>query len=56
MIFGKAQKKVDNLLENYKKMIAVVNIQDLIPQKPPFVMIDKLLSITETSTQHRFWY
>jgi 3-hydroxymyristoyl/3-hydroxydecanoyl-(acyl carrier protein) dehydratase len=29
-------------------MIPVENIQHLIPQRPPFVMIDKLLSFSET--------
>ena len=31
-------------------MINIENIQTLIPQKPPFVMIDKLLAVTETAT------
>ncbi len=31
-------------------MIASVDIQTLIPQKPPFVMLDKILSCSETST------
>ncbi|MEP6597141.1 MAG: phospholipase D-like domain-containing protein [Ginsengibacter sp.] len=31
-------------------MIPVDNIASLIPQRPPFVMIDKLLSFSETST------
>jgi predicted hotdog family 3-hydroxylacyl-ACP dehydratase len=31
-------------------MITVNDIQALIPQKPPFVMIDKLLAVTDTST------
>ena len=31
-------------------MINVENIQLLIPQRPPFVMIDKLLSFSETTT------
>jgi predicted hotdog family 3-hydroxylacyl-ACP dehydratase len=35
-------------------MINIENIQSLIPQKPPFVMIDKLLSVTETTTQTGF--
>jgi predicted hotdog family 3-hydroxylacyl-ACP dehydratase len=35
-------------------MINIENIQTLIPQKPPFVMIDKLLSVTETTTQTGF--
>ena len=29
-------------------MTPVENIQDLIPQRPPFVMVDKLLSFSET--------
>lgn len=36
-------------------MINIENIQTLIPQKPPFVMIDKLLSVTETTTQTGFY-
>jgi predicted hotdog family 3-hydroxylacyl-ACP dehydratase len=35
-------------------MIAINDIQSLIPQKPPFVMVDKLLSVTETSTTTGF--
>ena len=35
-------------------MINVENIQSLIPQKPPFVMIDKLLDVTETYTKTGF--
>ena len=35
-------------------MINVENIQSLIPQKPPFVMIDKLLSVTETTATTGF--
>ena len=35
-------------------MIKVENIQSLIPQRPPFVMIDKLLSVTETTTTTGF--
>ena len=31
-------------------MITPVNIEDLIPQKPPFVMVDKLLNFSEAST------
>jgi 3-hydroxymyristoyl/3-hydroxydecanoyl-(acyl carrier protein) dehydratase len=31
-------------------MTAIDDIQQLIPQRPPFVMIDKLLSVTETAT------
>lgn len=31
-------------------MINLENIQSLIPQKPPFVMVDKLLSVNETTT------
>ena len=31
-------------------MTATENIQDLIPQKPPFVMVDKLLNFNETKT------
>ena len=30
-------------------MITVENIQSLIPQRPPFVMVDKLLSFSETT-------
>lgn len=29
-------------------MIPVENIQDLIPQRPPFIMVDKVLSFSET--------
>jgi predicted hotdog family 3-hydroxylacyl-ACP dehydratase len=39
---------------NNIKMINVENIQSLIPQKPPFVMIDKLLSVTEMATTTGF--
>ena len=35
-------------------MINVENIQSLIPQKSPFVMVDKLLGVTETSTKTGF--
>lgn len=35
-------------------MITVNDIQSLIPQRPPFVMIDKLLSVTETATTTGF--
>jgi predicted hotdog family 3-hydroxylacyl-ACP dehydratase len=35
-------------------MTAINDIQSLIPQKPPFVMVDKLLSVTETSTTTGF--
>ncbi len=35
-------------------MILVENIQDLIPQRPPFVMVDKLLSFSETTTSTSF--
>ena len=35
-------------------MIDVENIQSLIPQRPPFVMIDKLLSFSETTTTTGF--
>lgn len=35
-------------------MIAINDIQSLIPQKPPFVMIDKLLAFTETATTTGF--
>lgn len=31
-------------------MIPIDDIQTLIPQRPPFVMVDKLLSVTENST------
>ncbi len=31
-------------------MITSINIKDLIPQKPPFVMVDKLLNFNETTT------
>jgi 3-hydroxymyristoyl/3-hydroxydecanoyl-(acyl carrier protein) dehydratase len=31
-------------------MINIENIQSLIPQRPPFVMIDKLISFSETTT------
>ena len=39
---------------NNIKMINVEKIQSLIPQKPPFVMVDKLLSVTETGTTTGF--
>ncbi|MBK9487086.1 MAG: 3-hydroxyacyl-ACP dehydratase [Chitinophagaceae bacterium] len=32
----------------------VENFQSLIPQKPPFVMVDKLFSVTETTTTTGF--
>ena len=35
-------------------MIFIENIQSLIPQRPPFVMVDKLLSVTETATTTGF--
>lgn len=35
-------------------MTPVENIQHLIPQRPPFVMIDKLLSFSETMTSTSF--
>lgn len=35
-------------------MTAINDIQSLIPQKPPFVMVDKLLSVTETVTTTGF--
>ena len=35
-------------------MILVENIQDLIPQRPPFVMVDKLLSFSEATTSTSF--
>lgn len=35
-------------------MIAINSIQSLIPQKPPFVMVDKLMSVTETATTTGF--
>lgn len=35
-------------------MINIEKIQSLIPQRPPFVMIDKLLSFTETTTTTGF--
>ena len=31
-------------------MIAIKNILELIPQRPPFVMVDKLINFTETTT------
>lgn len=31
-------------------MTAIENIEDLIPQKPPFVMVDKLLNFNEAAT------
>lgn len=35
-------------------MINIENIQSLIPQRPPFVMIDKLISFSETNTVTTF--
>ena len=35
-------------------MTAINDIQSLIPQKPPFVMVDKLLLVTETATTTGF--
>ena len=35
-------------------MITIDNIETLIPQRPPFVMIDKLLSFSETTTTTGF--
>lgn len=35
-------------------MINIENIQSLIPQKPPFVMVDKLMGVTETATTTGF--
>ncbi len=35
-------------------MITIDNIEALIPQRPPFVMIDKLLSFNETTTTTGF--
>ncbi len=35
-------------------MITIDNIEALIPQRPPFVMIDKLLSFSETTTTTGF--
>ena len=35
-------------------MITIENIEILIPQRPPFVMIDKLLEVTETATTTGF--
>lgn len=35
-------------------MITIDDIQALIPQKPPFVMIDKLLAVSETTTTTGF--
>jgi predicted hotdog family 3-hydroxylacyl-ACP dehydratase len=35
-------------------MIKIDNIETLIPQRPPFVMIDKLLSFSETTTTTGF--
>jgi predicted hotdog family 3-hydroxylacyl-ACP dehydratase len=35
-------------------MITINDIQSLIPQKPPFVMVDKLLSVTQTATTTGF--
>ena len=39
---------------NNIKMINVENIQSLIPQKPPFVMVDKLIAFSETGTTTGF--
>jgi predicted hotdog family 3-hydroxylacyl-ACP dehydratase len=36
-------------------MIDIDNIQALIPQRPPFVMIDKLLAFSETTTTTGFY-
>lgn len=35
-------------------MIAIDNIEQLIPQRPPFVMVGKLLAVTEMSTTTGF--
>ena len=35
-------------------MITIENIEILIPQRPPFVMIDKLLEVTQTATTTGF--
>ncbi|MEP7255729.1 MAG: 3-hydroxyacyl-ACP dehydratase [Ferruginibacter sp.] len=35
-------------------MIQIENIQSLIPQRPPFVMVDKLLSFSETTISTGF--
>ena len=35
-------------------MITIENIQELIPQRPPFVMVDKLLSFSETAISTGF--
>jgi len=35
-------------------MITTENIESLIPQKPPFVMVDKLLNFSETTTTTGF--
>jgi predicted hotdog family 3-hydroxylacyl-ACP dehydratase len=35
-------------------MITIDNIETLIPQRPPFVMIDKLLAFSETTTTTGF--
>lgn len=35
-------------------MTVLENIESLIPQKPPFVMVDKLLSFTQTTTATGF--
>ncbi len=35
-------------------MTAIDNIVDIIPQKPPFVMVDKLLAFSETTTTTGF--
>ena len=35
-------------------MITIDNIETLIPQRPPFVMIDKLLSFSDTTTKTGF--
>jgi predicted hotdog family 3-hydroxylacyl-ACP dehydratase len=37
-----------------KTMSTIENIGHLIPQKPPFVMIDRLLSVSETTTTTGF--
>lgn len=39
---------------NKKKMTAIDDIEILIPQRPPFVMIDKLLKVTDTTTTTGF--
>lgn len=35
-------------------MTAIENITDLIPQKPPFVMVDKLLNFSDATTSTSF--